>query len=385
MNVNAYATAELEAWRAQGLERHPATFRSAQLPEAHIDGHRHSLWSSSNYLGLTTHPTVVDAARRALEHYGVGSGGSRLTTGTTELHHEAERACARFVGYDSAVLFATGFQANVSTLQVLAGPDLTIVSDAKNHASIIDGCRLAKAQGATLVVTEHGDTEAVARALQSRTTERALVVTDGVFSMDGTLGHVDVLLGICRSQGAALMVDDAHGVGTVGAIGRGVIEHFGLVQDKPDILTVTASKALGAEGAFIATSSAMAQLLRQRARGYVYSTSLSPSVCAAIIAAFSVLDSADSPVTDLRCVVTRLADALEIGEWHSPIIPVPIGPEHKAVEVARQLANEGIFAPAIRWPTVPRGAAIIRITAMATHTEQQIDDLVCALQRAGRY
>lgn len=369
-----------EDWRSQGLERTPAFFGTGQTPVATIDGREYVLFSSSNYLGLAEHPAVTEAASDALNQFGAGSGGSRLTTGTTKLHTQVERDFARFLGYDDAVFFSAGFMANAGVLQALAGSDTLILSDERNHASIIDGCRLAKAQGATVRVYRHRDPAHVDELLRQHSGE-AIVVTDGLFSMDGTLAPVPELLTICRARGAALMVDDAHGTGTLGARGRGITEHFSLIDDHPDILVATSSKALGVEGGAVATSAPVAALLRQKARTFVYSTSSTPATCAAVSAAISMLERQDSPVPALHRNIRRLAGHLGMGDWASPIIPVPIGDETKAVNASATLREAGYFVPAIRWPTVPRGAAMLRVTVMATHTFEQIDGLADVISR----
>ena len=369
-----------EDWRGQCLERTPALFGTGQTPVATIDGREYVLFSSSNYLGLAEHPAVTEAASDALNQFGAGSGGSRLTTGTTDLHTQVERDFARFLGYDDAVFFSAGFMANTGVLQALAGPDTLILSDERNHASIIDGCRLAKAQGATVRVYRHRDPAHVDELLRQHSGE-AIVVTDGLFSMDGTLAPVPELLTICRARGAALMVDDAHGTGTLGARGRGITEHFSLIDDHPDILVATSSKALGVEGGAVATSAPVAALLRQKARTFVYSTSSTPATCAAVSAAIGVLEGQDSPVPALHRNIRRLAGHLGMGDWASPIIPVPIGDEAKAVNASATLREAGYFVPAIRWPTVPRGAAMLRVTVMATHTFEQIDGLADVISR----
>ena len=369
-----------EDWRSQGLERTPAIFGTGQTPVATIDGHEYVLFSSSNYLGLAEHPAVTEAASDGLNQFGAGSGGSRLTTGTTKLHTQVERDFARFLGYDDAVFFSAGFMANAGVLQALAGSETLILSDERNHASIIDGCRLAKAQGATVRVYRHRDPAHVDELLRQHSGE-AIVVTDGLFSMDGTLAPVPELLTICRARGAALMVDDAHGTGTLGARGRGITEHFSLIDDHPDILVATSSKALGVEGGAAATSAPVAALLRQKARTFVYSTSSTPATCAAVSAAIGMLERQDSPVPALHRNIRRLAGHLGMGDWASPIIPVPIGDETKAVNASATLREAGYFVPAIRWPTVPRGAAMLRVTVMATHTFEQIDGLADVISR----
>lgn len=367
-------------WRDLGFERAPAVFDAGQDPVCTVDGREYVLFSSSNYLGLAGHPAVAEAAASAIGRYGAGSGGSRLTTGSTDLHVQVEADFARFLGYEDAVFFSAGFLANTGVLQTLAAPGTLILSDERNHASIIDGCRLAKASGAAVRVYRHRDPSHVDELL-SRHAGNALVVTDGLFSMDGTLAPVPELLAVCRFYGAALMVDDAHGTGTLGATGRGIIEHFELRDDLPDILVATASKALGVEGGAVAASAPLAALLRQKARPFVYSTSSTPATCAAVSAAVGVLEGAQSPVAALHRNIQRLAAHLEMGEWPSPIIPVPIGDEARAVRASAALRDAGYFVPAIRWPTVPRGEAILRVTVMATHTDEQIDGLANAISR----
>ena len=367
-------------WRGMGLERVPAVFNTGQDPVCTVDGREYVLFSSSNYLGLAGHPAVAEAAASAIGRYGAGSGGSRLTTGSTDLHVQVEADFARFLGYEDAVFFSAGFLANTGVLQTLAAPDTLILSDERNHASIIDGCRLAKASGAAVSVYRHRDPSHVDELLR-RHAGNALVVTDGLFSMDGTLAPVPELLAVCRAHDAALMVDDAHGTGTLGATGRGIIEHFELRDDRPDILVATASKALGVEGGAVAASAPVAGLLRQKARPFVYSTSSTPSTCAAVSAAIGVLEDERSPVPALHRNTQRLAAHLGMGAWPSPIIPVPIGDEARAVRASAALRDAGFFVPAIRWPTVPRGEAMLRVTVMATHTDEQIDGLANAISR----
>ena len=374
------AQQEIIDWREAGLERTPSVFSAGQTPVCTIDGREYVLFSSSNYLGLAGHPALAAATESAIGRYGAGSGGSRLTTGSTDLHVQVETDFARFLGYEDAVFFSAGFLANTGVLQTLAAPGTLILSDERNHASIIDGCRLAKASGAAVRVYRHRDPSHVDDLL-SQHAGNALVVTDGLFSMDGTLAPVPELLAVCRAHGAALMVDDAHGTGTLGATGRGITEHFELRDDLPDILVATASKALGVKGGVVAASAPVAALLRQKARPFVYSTSSTPATCAAVSAAVGVLEGGQSPVAALHRNIQRLAAHLGMGEWPSPIIPVPIGDEACAVDASVALRDAGYFVPAIRWPTVPRGEAMLRVTVMATHTDEQIDGLANAISR----
>lgn len=362
-----------EQWRAAGLHRSPGVFDSAQDTVAHIDGRDYVLFSSSNYLSLSIHPAVTAAASDALARFGVGSGGSRLTTGTTTLHQQVEEEFARFVGAEDAVYFATGYQANLSTIAALRAltQDLTIFSDALNHASIIDGCRMSKLP---LQVYPHADLTALSEMLRGCTTAHALVVTDGLFSMDGDIAPIPDLQQLCHEHGAWLMVDDAHAVGTLGQGGRGTSEHFGCLL--PDILVGTASKALGAEGGFVCCSKEFGTFLRNRARSFVFSTATPASSPAAIIAALGLVEA---KLPALRRNIAYVCSALEIDSTPSPIIPILIGDETEAMRRSSELKEAGLWVPAIRYPTVARGKAILRITIMADHTQEQLDKLVKAV------
>lgn len=367
-----------EARMSTTFERFPAKFSSPQTPAAEIDGHTLALFSSSNYLGLAEHPRLIAAACAATRRFGTGTGGSRLTTGTTSLHRELETKLAEFFGSEDAVFFATGYQANLSTIAAIADATVTVFSDQRNHASIIDGARLARA---TCRVFPHRDYRALASLLAARTTEYALVVTDGVFSMDGTLADVRELRRVCDAAGAWLMVDDAHAVGVLGAGGRGSAEHWGA---RADITIGTASKALGAEGGFTLCSTAVGRMLRNTARSFIFSTSPTPATCAAVRAALEEVTPA--LVGRLRDNVRHMAAELARNglmdnsvDWFSPIFPIPIGAEDVAVAVSGRLRDAGFFAPAIRYPTVPRGEAIIRATVMSTHSPREISAFVACL------
>lgn len=385
-SLEKVASARLDKWREDGLWRSPSVFGSGQVPESSLRTTTGKtvqdavLFSSSNYLGLAEHPEIKNAVKDSVDHYGAGSGGSRLTTGTSDLHVAVEAAAAQLTGYPDSVFFATGYQANLSTLQALASPELTIISDARNHASIIDGCRLAKASGASLVVTAHRDTRAVEDALATRTTKYALVITDGLFSMDGVLAPLPELSRLARDYGAWLMVDDAHSFGAVGDRGLGLPEYFGV---QPDIQLITASKALGAEGGLVATSKPVAQLLRQQARSFVFSTSPTPATSAAVLAALKLIESDPSLVNQLQGNIAYWHNARGTTPQQGPIIPVHVGDEAAAMDASAALLDRGFIVPAIRWPTVARGAAILRVTLMATHTRAQIDALCTELEQLG--
>ncbi|MGK2351508.1 6-carboxyhexanoate--CoA ligase [Cutibacterium sp. V947] len=379
-----HVAGRLKAWRNAGLERRPRTFASPQLPDAVTTDGPALLFSSSDYLGMSTEPTVRQAMINAVGELGCSSGGSRLTTGTSVAHHHAEDEIATWLGYPRAVLMASGYQANLATLQLLAGPDVTVVSDADNHASLIDGCRLARAR---TVVVPHADLDAVDAALARATTDRALVLTEGVFSMSGDVIPVADMVKIAHRHGALAVVDDAHGIGTVGPTGRGVTEGLSR-QLRPDVLLATASKALGVEGGFVCVDETLATLIRHCARGYVFSSAPSPAVAAAVTAAIRFLRTDSSRVQNLQGNVSRArrlltraglittSTANDVG----PIIRIPVGPEDRAVSAQEELARRGLMIGAIRYPAVPRGEAILRVCVTAEHTDAHIDALVASLR-----
>lgn len=373
----------LDSWRASGLERHPRTFSSSQVPDAVTTDGPALLFSSSDYLGMSTEPAVQEAMINVVSELGCSSGGSRLTTGTSVAHHHAEHEIATWLGYPQAVLMASGYQANVTTMQLVAGPDVTVVSDADNHASLIDGCRLARAR---TVVVPHADLDAIDHALDHVTTERAIVLTEGVYSMGGDVAPIADLVRIARRHGALTIVDDAHGIGTVGPTGRGVTE--GLPQElRPDVLLGTASKALGVEGGFVCVYETLATLIRNCARGYVFSSAPSPAVVAAVAASVHQLRTDVSPVQRLQTTVARARRALfgaglipaPTANDLGPIIRVPVGPEDRAVAAQEELARRGLMVVAVRYPAVAKGDAILRICLTARHTDEHIRILVASL------
>lgn len=370
--LTAFASTQLAQWEEQQLLRTPATFHGPQTPVTRINGRDYLLFSSSNYLNFAEHPALKAAASEATEKWGTGSGGSRLTTGTTSLHRELEAALAETFGAEDAVFFGSGYEANLSALQTLVHPNLEVFSDQLNHASLIDGLRIARAHPtiyphATLPTLPDGP---------------ALVVSDGVFSMDGDV--VDLpSLGSALGPNHALFLDDAHSIGVLGPRGLGTHDHY---QCEPPLIRLgTASKALGTQGGFILAPQEICELLRQKARSFVYSTSPTPATCASVLAAVHLLREDPSHTQRLQQNIAYLGERLAgllPNEPVTPIIPIPVGCESAALATSRQFAAEGIFAPAIRYPTVSKGQAIIRITLMANHSKEQIDTLVAALDRA---
>lgn len=402
-----------EAWAAQGLARELKTFGSAQLPRSVVDGKEYLLFASSDYLGLSTNSRLVAAAQDATEYYGTGSGGSRLTTGTS-IHTQLEHELAAFFGTEDAVFFATGYQANHSTISALATADVEIFSDSLNHASIIDGCRAAKA---SVTVFPHGDYAELERLLAQSTAPHALVISDAVFSMSGEVVDLPALSQVCTKHGAWLMLDDAHGIGVTGPSGQGTYEHFRALESNlatndahtsqlraPDIIVGTASKALGVEGGFVLCSKEVGTLLRNQARSYVYSTSSAPSTIAAIRESLRVLKETDvverlqERIHEVRATLGLNAQSVSAAAASvdapstssqvpnrpvSAIIPLEIGDETQAMEVSAKLREEGIFIPAIRYPTVKRGEAMLRLTITARHSSEDIAIMSAALRKLG--
>lgn len=371
-----------ESWVEQGLARHIAAFGSPQVPHADIDGRNYLQLSSSDYLGLSTDPRMIHAAQQAIAELGTGSGGSRLTTGTS-IHAALEAELAEHFGYEAAVWFATGYQANlstISTLATLAGSDLTIFSDELNHASIIDGIRLARQlTGCVLRVFPHADYTALCSLLATCDTRHALIISDGVFSMSGAIADHRALERIARAYDAWLLIDDAHGIGVLGHQGRGSCDGL----SHPDVLIGTASKALGCAGGFALCDNHTATFLRNRARSFVFSTSSPPSTIAAARTAVRILRDDPSVQRRLGDVIAWLREGLtEQGfdcSGTSAIIPVPIGDERVATRVSERLRDHGIYCNAIRYPTVPRGKAILRLTAQARMTREDVEQLLTAL------
>lgn len=375
---------ELEGLKAEGLYRSPHCVMDAQGPRVRVGDRDYLCFCSNNYLGLAAHPEVRQAAIHAIEKYGWGSGASRLVSGTMHLHLALEKELADFKGTEAAILFPSGYMANLGVISALLGPRDTVIVDKLNHASIIDGCRLS---GARLRVYPHCDLERLERILAgSAGSPRKLVVTDGIFSMDGDLAPLPAIVRLAQRHGAWVMVDEAHATGVLGAHGRGAAELLG-VEEGVAISLGTLSKALGGSGGFVAGSAALIEYLRNRARSFIYTTAPPPAACAAAHAALRIVRREPG----LRSAVARNADRLRrglgvlgldtMGSAHQ-IIPVRVGESGAAVNLANKLFERGIMAPAIRPPTVPRGMSRIRLTVTAGHGDGDIDFLLQAFREA---
>jgi 8-amino-7-oxononanoate synthase len=352
-----------------------------------IDGRPLISFGSNDYLGLSSHPDVIAAGIEALTH-GAGATGSRLTTGNFALHEELENKIAHLKHAEASIVFSSGYAANIGTIPALVGRGDLILSDELNHASLIDGCRLSRAE---VRIYRHADIEHTQTLLADRQAySRLLVVTDSVFSMDGDFAPLNKLARLCNENDGCLMVDDAHGLGVFGDSGSGVIEHLGLRGSSVTLVQMgTLSKAAGGVGGFVAGSQILIDFLRNRARSFIYSTALPPSSIAAASRALDIIKSDHSLRKRLQNNIAKLREGLHesgytvlLGE--SPIVPLIIGDSGAAVTISKQLEEAGFWVPAIRPPTVPPGTSRLRITVSALHTETQISELIAAVTNAER-
>ncbi|TAN43264.1 MAG: 8-amino-7-oxononanoate synthase [Nitrospirae bacterium] len=343
-----------------------------------ISGIEYVNFASNDYLGLAGRIELAEAAKKAIDTYGAGAGASRLLAGGTEIHNELERSIAEFKATEAALLFNSGYTANISAIPALAGEDCTIFSDELNHASIVDGCRLSRAKK---IIYRHTDTEHLSGLLEQSKGEK-IVITETVFSMDGDIAPIADLLRLCKDHKALLYLDDAHGTGVLGE-GRGTLKHFGIEPDSSIIQMGTFSKALGSLGAFIAGDKAVIDWLVNTARGFIFSTALPASVVAASLAAIGLIRSDKRLIERLRTNRACLFDGLkQLGfdtmKSETPIIPLNTGSIENSLSLSQQLSDQGIYAPAIRPPTVPTPR--LRLTVTAAHTGSDMEKLLSALK-----
>jgi len=372
----AWIQDEIEALKTSGLYNRIRTLSSPQGAWLVVDGKKVLNFCSNNYLGLANHPKVVQAAREAMEKYGVGPAAVRTIAGTMDLHVELEKRLAAFKGVESAITFQSGFNANLATIPALVGKDDVIFSDELNHASIIDGCRLS---GAKIVRYNHCDPQDLEKALfeERRNHPRALVVTDGVFSMDGDIAPLDQIYEVTKKHDAILMVDDAHGEGVLGRGGRGIVDHYHL-HGKVDVEIGTLSKAFGVVGGVVAGNSLIVEWLRQRGRPFLFSSAMTVPDTAACLASLEILESSTELVDRLwentRFFKEEMRKAgFDLGKSVTPITPVMLGEAPLAQEFSKALFEEGVFAMAIGFPTVPRGKARIRVMISAAHQKEDLE------------
>jgi len=377
--------ARLAARRAEHLYRQRPLLASPQGPEVVVDGQRLLNFCSNDYLGLANHPEVIRAMQDGVAKWGVGGGASHLVIGHSGPHHELEEALAEFTGRPRALLFSTGYMANLAAVTALVGQGDTVLEDRLNHASLLDAGLLSGARFSRYL---HNDAESLGKRL-GKAEGSTLVVTDGVFSMDGDLAELPALCAQARRHGAWMMVDDAHGFGALGASGGGVVEHFGLELDDVPVLVGTLGKAFGTAGAFVAGSDELIETLIQFARPYIYTTSQPPAVACATLKSMELLRSEGWRREHLQRLVARLREgAAQIGltlmDSPTPIQPVLIGDSARALRLSALLRERGILVGAIRPPTVPAGSARLRITLSAAHSEAQLERLLQALAESWR-
>jgi glycine C-acetyltransferase len=386
-NPLSFLSEQLDAWRKAGTFQRLRQLQSACEPVAVFDGKEVINLASNNYLGLANHPKLVEAEVEAARKYGAGSGAVRTISGTMSLHLELEQKIAAFKKVEACVVFQSGFAANAGTVAAILTPEDHIISDALNHASIIDGCRLSKAK---IHVFPHKDTARAGQILEelSNVPGRRLLITDGVFSMDGDIGPLPQLVPLAERYGAIMMIDDAHSSGVLGRNGRGTVDHFGL-HGRVDIQVGTLSKAVGVLGGYVCGSRDLIEFLYHRARPFLFSTSHPPAVAAACIAAFDILEQEPERVERLwentRYFKGGLAKlGFNTGDSETPITPIMVGEAAAAHRFSRELFDEGLYATGIGYPTVAEGKARIRTIVTATHTREMLDRALDILQRVAK-
>jgi glycine C-acetyltransferase/8-amino-7-oxononanoate synthase len=374
--------ARLQELRSEGLYRRLRLIESPQGPRVTLDGVEVLLLCSNNYLGLADHPRVRQAAADATERFGAGAGASRLVSGTMSLHRRLEERIAAFSGYEAALLFGSGYLANLGTIAALAGRGQVVFSDELNHASIIDGCRLSRAER---FIYRHRDLEHLSWGLRKAGRAGALIVTDAVFSMDGDVAQIAELAELARRHDCRLLVDEAHATGVLGPGGRGAVAEAGL-SGEVDVIVGTLGKTLGSYGAYVCARAELVDLLINTARPFIFSTALPPPVLGAALAALILLDGQPGMVEQLRRNGAILRDVLagrglDVGASRTQIIPVVVGDETRAMALCERALEDGVFAQAIRPPTVPQGTSRLRLSVMANH---RADDLCAAANVIGR-
>ncbi|MGH7885685.1 MAG: 8-amino-7-oxononanoate synthase [Thermodesulfobacteriota bacterium] len=373
---------ELEVINNLRLYRSLTEIETGQSPEITISGKKHILLASNSYLGLSVHPRVIEASKKALLKYGTGSGGSRLVSGSSDLHRELEERIANFKNTESAILFSTGYLANVGTIPALVGPEDVIFSDELNHASIIDGCKLSKAK---VEIYKHLDLNHLESLVSNNLKyKKRLIVTDTIFSMDGDLVNLSELVAVSEKYGCMLMIDEAHAMGVIGERGSGATEYFN-VENRVPIVMGTLSKAAGSLGGYICGSRKLTDFIRNRVRTYIFDTSLPASSLAASIEAINIIEN-EKEIRDHLWKIINLFKSgiedigLEILPTDSAIIPILIGEPEPALRFSKLLLEKGVYTPAVRPPSVPPGKCRLRASLMAAHTEQQINKALASFR-----
>jgi glycine C-acetyltransferase len=387
MSKTDWIAQEIEGLKSQGLYNRIRTIGSPQGAWLVVDGKKVLNFCSNNYLGLANHPQLVAAAKKAADEMGVGPAAVRTIAGTTSLHLELERRLAAFKGVEAAITFQSGFTANLATIPALVGKEDAIFSDRLNHASIIDGCRLS---GAKIIPYEHCDVASLESVIKENLSHsrRAIIITDGVFSMDGDVAPLDRIYEVARMYDILLMVDDAHGEGVLGKGGRGIVDHFGL-HGKVDVEVGTLSKAFGVVGGVVAGNAVIVEWLRQRGRPFLFSSAVTAPDAAACLAALDLLEGSTELVDRLWANARYFKDGMQklgfnTGLSTTPITPVMLGEAQLAQQFSRALFEEGVFAMALGFPTVPQGKARIRVMISAAHAQADLDQGLEAFAKVGK-
>jgi 8-amino-7-oxononanoate synthase len=373
-------TSDLESLQQQGLLRVRRVLQSAQGAHVTVDGKPYLSFCSNDYLGLANHPDLIAAAQQGAARYGVGAGASHLVSGHSAAHHELETRLAGFVGQPAALLFSTGYMANIGVIGALLGRHDAVFADKLNHASLNDAALLSRAK---LQRYPHLDMQALDAMLAASKAPRKLVATDTVFSMDGDIAPLPELLALCERHDAWLLLDDAHGFGVLGEHGQGALAHFGIASPRI-VYMATLGKAAGVFGAFVAGAPELIQTLVQRARSYIYTTAAPPMLASALAASLGLIAAEDWRRRHPGQLIAHLRRSLKLRRWHllpsiTPIQPVVIGPNAETVAVSEALRERGILVPAIRPPTVPKGQARLRISLSAAHSIEDVERLAQAL------
>jgi glycine C-acetyltransferase len=387
MSKTDWIAQEIDGLKSQGLYNHIRTIGSPQGAWLVVDGKKVLNFCSNNYLGLANHPQLVAAAQKAAGEMGVGPAAVRTIAGTTSLHLELEKRLAAFKGVEAAITFQSGFTANLATIPALVGKEDAVFSDRLNHASIIDGCRLS---GAKIIPYEHCDVASLESVVKDNLSQyrRSLIITDGVFSMDGDVAPLDRIYEVAKRYDILLMVDDAHGEGVLGRGGRGIVDHFGL-HGKVDVEVGTLSKAFGVVGGVVAGNAVIVEWLRQRGRPFLFSSAVTAPDAAACLAALDLLEGSTELVDRLwenaryfKAGMQKLG--FNTGLSTTPITPIMLGEAPLAQQFSRDLFEESVFAMALGFPTVPQGKARIRVMISAAHAQTDLDKGLEAFEKVGK-
>lgn len=368
-----------------GLYPYFRVIESAQEPEVIVDGRKMIMIGSNNYLGLTNHPKVKEAAIEAVKKYGSGCAGSRFLSGTLDIHVALEEKLARFMRKEVALVFSTGFQTNLGIIASLVSKDDVVIIDKMDHASIIDGCRLSFGE---VKKYKHNDMYDLERLLRQYENKAKMIIVDGVFSMEGDIADLPNIVRLARKYGTRVMVDDAHGIGVLGKTGRGTVEHFGL-ENEVDLIMGTYSKSLASIGGFVVASKEIINYIKHFARSFIFSASPPPASVASVSAAIDIIEAEPERLEKLLRNTRKMLNGFRLlgfdtGPSETPIIPVIVGDDMKAFKMTKMLHDRGIFANVAVSPAVPNGKALIRTSYMATHTDEQLDRVLEVFEEVGK-